>query len=77
MVPTNFQQKSARVVHVQFVPRYVQICFLASNLLQHAVPVFTKKNRFGSLGNSKKTVYLRFNVDGNLHGNSDIMKYTN
>ena len=27
--------------------------------------------------NSKKTVYLRFNVDGNLHGDSDIMKYTN
>ena len=43
MVPKNFQQKSVRVVHVQFVPRYVHICFLASNLLQHAVPVFTKK----------------------------------
>ena len=23
MAPTNFQQKSVRVVHVQFVPRYV------------------------------------------------------
>ena len=43
MVPKNFQQKSVRVVYVQFVPRYVQICFLASNLLQHAVPVFAKK----------------------------------
>ena len=43
MVPTNFQQKSVRVVQVQFVPRYVYICFLASNLLQHAVPVFTQK----------------------------------
>ena len=43
MVPTNFQQKYVRVVHVQFVPRYVYICFLASNLLQQTVPVFSKK----------------------------------
>ena len=32
MVPTNFQQKSVRVVHAQFVPRYVWICLLASKL---------------------------------------------
>ena len=37
MDPTNFQQKSVRVVHAHFVPRCMKIRCLPTDLLQHAV----------------------------------------
>ena len=49
-----------------FLDMYV---VLASNLLQHAVPVFTKKNRFGSLCMSARELCM----DGKpMHGVYDV-----
>ena len=42
MVPTNFRQNSVSVSMYNFFLDMYR-CFLASNLLQHAVLVFTKK----------------------------------
>ena len=50
MVPTNVRQKSVRVVHAQFVPRYMYRYVFGIEPFTARCARFHQKNRFGPLG---------------------------